>query len=135
MNEKQLQAKIIMQFSQLYPNKRGLLFAVNNEANSNKQAMTFKALGVFRGVSDLIYYPGNKLIGIEIKAKGKKHSHDHIMNQYEWGLKIQLTGGEYYIVTSVKSFLSIIRGKIDNDVYTLEKIYSLLLQSKSIVIF
>lgn len=135
MNEKQLQAKIIMQFSQLYPNKRGLLFAVNNEANSDKQAMAFKALGVVRGVSDLIYYDGNRFVGIEIKVKGKKHGRNHIMNQHEWGLKIQITGGEYYIVTSVKSFLSVIEGKIDSDVYTLEKIYGLLRESKSTIIF
>jgi len=135
MNEKQLQAKMIMTFSQLYPNDKGLLFAVNNEANSDKQAMTFKALGVVRGVSDLIYCLDGKLIGIEVKYSGRKHSRAHIMNQYQWGMRIQLSGGDYYIVSSLEAFLSVIEGNINNQVYTLDKIYALLKDSKSTVIF
>jgi len=135
MNEKQLQAKIIRAFSEAYTHERGLLFAVNNEANSDRQAMTFKALGVLRGASDLVYCRDGKLVGIEIKVKGKKHGRDHILNQYEWGVRVGLSGGEYYIVTSVASFFSVIDSKIDEDVYTLEKIYNLLNQSKSTIIF
>ena len=99
-----------MGFSQRYPEKRGLLFAINNEANSNKHAMALKALGVFRGVSDLIYYNNGKLIGIELKVPEKLHSRSHIINQYEWGCLINKNGGEYYIVNNIKSFFSIIEG-------------------------
>lgn len=135
MKEKILQAKMVMAFSQRYPDQRGLLFAVNNEANSNRQAMTFKALGVFKGASDLIYCLDGKLIAIEVKAPGQKHSRSHIMNQLDWGTRIALAGGEYYIATSVESFLSIINTDISDEVYTLDKIRLLLTESKSTIIF
>lgn len=133
--EKILQAKMVMAFSHRYPERRGLLFAVNNEANSNRQAMVFKALGVVKGASDLIYCSDGKLIAIEVKAPGEKHSRNHIINQLDWGTRIVLAGGEYYIATSVLSFLSIIKGDIYHEVYTLDKIQALLTESKSTIIF
>jgi len=135
MKEKILQAKMVMEFSQRFPESRGLLFAVNNEANSNKQAMVFKALGVIKGASDLVYCLDGKLIAIEVKAPSQKHKRNHIMNQLDWGTRITLGGGEYYIVTSVESFLSVINADISDEVYTLDKIQTLLTESKSTIIF
>ena len=133
--EKILQAKMVMAFSQRHPELRGLLFAVNNEANSNRQAMAFKALGVFKGASDLVYCRDGKIVAIEVKAPGEKHLRNHIINQLDWGTRITLAGGEYYIATSIMSFMSIIKGDIWHEVYTLDKIQELLEASKSTIIF
>lgn len=133
-NEKKLQAEIVMQFSQCYPHHRGRLFAVNNEAGNNRHAMTLKALGVHKGVSDLIYCDA-VLIGIEIKAPGEKHSRKHIESQYNWGLTITNAGGKYYIVTNLASFFSVISGRPDNRTYTLEDIRKLMDESKSTIVF
>lgn len=135
MTEKQLQAKLVMKFSQLYPLRNGLLFAVNNEANSDKQAMTLKALGVYRGVSDLVYFHDSVFTAIELKIPGAKHSRRHILNQYEWGLKVDLTGGNYYIATNQESFFSIIEGRPDMRVYTLDRIRDLLGRGEKTIIF
>jgi len=134
MTEKQFQAKLVMEFSQMYPQRNGLLFAVNNEANSNKQAMALKALGVCKGVSDLIYC-NNQFTGIELKVPGAKHSRNHILSQYDWGCGIALQGGNYYIATNRDSFFSIIHGDIDSRVYTLDRIKALLETSRKTIIF
>jgi len=133
-NEKKLQAQMVMKFSQRYPYHRGRLFAVNNEASNNRHAMSLKALGVHKGVSDLIWCDGI-LVGIEIKAPGEKHSRSHIESQYNWGLTITNAGGNYYIVTNLASFFSVIAGRPDSQVYTLERIAELMEQSKSTIIF
>lgn len=135
MTEKQLQAKLVMEFSQLHPERNGLLFAVNNEANSDRQAMTLKALGVWKGASDLIYFYNGVMTGIELKIPGAKHSRDHILSQYDWGSGIALNGGNYYIATNRDSFFSIINGDIDSRVYTLDHIKELLEVSGKMIIF
>ena len=103
MTEKQLQASFVMKFSQRYPERFGLLFAINNQAVNPRHAMTLKALGVFAGASDLAYF-NTVFTGIEVKLPGAKHKRDHIINQLDWGTRIALAGGNYYIVTNMDSF-------------------------------
>jgi len=135
MSEQKLQADIVRKFSERYPLSRGLLFAVNNEANSKKQAMHFKALGVRRGVSDLIYFQGGVMTCIELKYPGKKHDTNHIKEQLSWGIMITGNGGRYYIVTNILSFFSIINRNPDQYVYTVEKLKIIIKQAKSTITF
>lgn len=132
-NEKQLQAKMVMEFSQKYPEKNGQLFSVRNTTFSAKDGATQKAIGMKAGVSDLIYLDNNGLmVGIEVKFPKSKHNRTHILKQYVWGETVEKCGGEYFIVNSLEGFLSIIEGKeLSNEVYTLDKIREKLNNSKS----
>lgn len=133
--EKQLQAQIVVDFSQKRPEERGCLFAINNEAANNKHAQTLKVLGVHKGVSDLIYFSRGRMICIELKLPGKKHDADHIRRQYEWGSVIEDNSGRYYIVTSLESFWSVVNRVPDENVYTLVEIAQLLASGKRSIIF
>lgn len=135
MNEHQLQASIVMEYSQLYPEKRGTLFAANNEAANDRHAMALKALGVYSGVSDLILLNSCIMTGIELKIPGAKHKRAKIERQYEWGKTIVENGGRYYIAIDRDSFFSIINGAINENVFTLDKIKRLLEQSGSVIMF
>lgn len=136
INEKQLQQKIVMKFSQTYPEKEGQLFSVRNTTFSGKDGATQKAMGMKAGVSDLIYFDNGDLVGIEIKFPGKAHERSHIIKQITWGETIEANGGEYFIATSISGFMSIIKGEaLDSDVYTLEMIKEKMENSKSQIIF
>ena len=124
-----------MAFSQKYPDRCGQLFAVNNEACSSKHAVKLKSIGVYKGVSDLIYYADGVMCGIEVKKPDMRHAADHIRQQLEWGMTIQKAGGAYYIATSVKGFMSIIEGRPGCGVYTCLAINELLNESGSSIIF
>ena len=101
MKENRLQYEIVVWFSQTYPQYRGHLFTVNNNTFNVKDAATKRAMGLFKGVSDLIFIVPNsgKIAGIEIKAPGSKHTTDHIKIQLEWGNIITNAGG-FYLMTS-----------------------------------
>ena len=115
MSEKQLQHRIVMWFSQEYPQHRGHLFLINNDnisekdifkriANRNKQFNLLElinklnfankksqlGIGLIPGVSDLILiHPDHKTIhGIEIKAPGSTHKTSHLQRQIEWGTNV-----------------------------------------------
>ena len=134
-NEKQLQASMVMKFSQTYPERDGHLFAVRNTTFSVKDGNTQKAIGMKSGVSDLIFNDQN-MICIEVKFPGSKHNKSHIINQYEWGVKQESAGGEYFIATSVSGFMSIIKGgELDPDVITLDKLKDMIENSESEVKF
>lgn len=136
MNEKQLQAKMVMAFSQKYPEKKGQLFSVRNTTLSLRDGQTQKAMGMVAGVSDLIFHEDGGMVGIEIKVKGEKHKRGHVMKQYVWGETITRTGGEYYIATTVVDFMNIIEGgALNKTVYQLADIKKLLDTEKSVVIF
>jgi len=104
-----------MWFSRTYPERRGLLFAINNEAAlGGRHAQQLKALGVFAGVSDLIYIRDGIIVGIEMKVKGSRHDKEHVERQIKWGEAIVKAGGEYYICTSLMGFIQIIFNEVLN---------------------
>lgn len=108
MTEQQLQSKIVVWFSQTFPDRRGCLFLVNNDSFNVRDKMKKKALGLISGVSDLVYVYNGIICGIEIKAPGSRHNSDHVRNQIEWGEMIQRSGG-FYIISSdqeeIKNFI------------------------------
>jgi hypothetical protein len=106
MSEKQLQAKIVIAFSQAFPERRGRLFATFQETDKGSY---LTSLGLVRGVSDLLYVTAyGELVGIELKEPGSKHKSDHVREQAEWLMKVPAKG---YFCTSLEMFWKIIEGE------------------------
>lgn len=125
MSEIRLQSDIVRKFSELYPEKRGQLFHVANERNHKLQAFQAKAIGIFSGVSDLIYFSplflgeyqvenSSKILGIEVKELGKSHKKDHIECQIDWGRTLERNGGKWVLSTSVESAIEATLGNYSN---------------------
>ena len=135
--ETKLQSQIVVWFSQERPEERGCLFHVSNERNSPLQAFQARAIGIFPGVADLLYFSRKNnsihVTGIEVKAKGERHSVDHIKNQVEWGKKICSLGGEWFLVTSLEQAINIFNGKKDG--LTVDEVEELIsnIKTKTIV--
>lgn len=104
MTEAQLQNKIFSHHWNNYPNERGLLFAVNQNAQSAAKGALNKAIGVVPGVSDMIYLGKPKPIFIELKANFGKQS----LVQSQWQKKIEANGYIYVICKTLEDFLIII---------------------------
>jgi len=135
INEKQLQAKIYLDFSQQRPKEKGCLWSVRNTTLSKLDGITQKAMGMVKGVSDLIRFHNCQFTGIEVKLPGKEHSKEHIITQYNWGRTMEANGGKYYIVTSLEQFWRVINNKVTKDDYHLDKIEEIIKNSKSKIIF
>jgi len=133
MNEKQLQAMIVMDFSQMRPEEKGNLWSTRNTTLSERDGQTQKAMGMVAGVSDLIYYRDNRFVAIELKVVGTSHNSKHVGKQIKWGEKMIDAGGEWYIVTSLSEFWDVINGK---DVkYTFPVVSRMLEEGKSKIKF
>jgi len=133
MNEKQLQSKIVMDFSHKMPEERGSLWSTRNTTFSVRDGQTQKAMGMIPGVSDLILYFEGKFIGIEVKVRGSSHSSKHVAQQLKWGDKIIKAGGRWVIVTSVEEFWEVLNER--DPLYTAEKVRQMLLDGKSKIKF
>jgi len=136
MNEKQLQFKIVMDFSQKRPLEKGLLWSTRNQTFSAKDGMTQKGMGMVAGVSDLIYFK-ETFCGLEIKQKGKRHSAKHIKQQLEWGKKITENGGIWFIVTSLEGFWALLEDEniTHTDVFTVEDVETMLSKGTKTLVF
>ena len=105
MSEIKLQSDIVRKFSELYPNKRGQLFHVPNERNNLTQVFQAKAIGIFSGVSDLIYLD-NIIVGIELKEMESRHKVSHILQQLEWGEIIESKGHIWRLCRTIDEAIS-----------------------------
>lgn len=136
MNEKQLQFKMVMKFSQTRPKDKLDLWSTRNQTFSAKDGMTQKGMGMLAGVSDLIY-DGPYFLGLEVKVRGKEHDRKHIIQQLDWG-KRRIENGHYWcIVVSVEGFMFAIDnpGKPHPDIYLAEQVQELLFKQKSKIVF
>ena len=116
MSENQLQSETVVKFSQRFPSKRGQLFHVANERNHALQAIQSKSLGIFPGVSDLIYFEkfhprqngsaAPMVVGIELKVLGSRHKRAKIETQLAWGEILTAMGGEWRICTDSEDAIS-----------------------------
>ena len=105
MSEHKLQSEIVIRFSQVFPERRGRLFATFQETDKGSH---LTSLGLVKGVSDLLYVTENgELIGIELKYPGKRHNAEHIKEQAYWLATIPKRG---YFCTSMNMFFDIING-------------------------
>ena len=115
MSEIRLQSEIARKFSELFPFKRGQLFHVSNERNNAMQAMQARAIGIFPGVADFLYFVktdnpigsfnrniSTTIVAIEVKEPGTRHKREHIEQQLEWARILENQGGTWRLVRSVK---------------------------------
>lgn len=113
-----IQHKVVKWFSQQYPEHRGLLFEVNNDAKNMKQIMYRQAMGMVPGVSDLIFLIPNRAeyAGIEIKGYQTRHDFEHIVTQWEWGKKIRDNGGYWLMTSNLDNIMLFIEGLMAREV-------------------
>lgn len=133
MTEKKLQAVCVMDFSQTHPERKGNLWSTRNTTFSERDGQTQKAMGMIAGVSDLIYFHNKRFVGIELKMQGSTHNTKHVSQQIKWGEKIIEAGGEYYIVTTLDEFWTVING--GQTQYTVEKVKEMINESKTKIKF
>ena len=112
-----LQHKVVMNFSQCYPQHYGCLWAVFNEDSKHK-----KALGMHSGASDLQFFIFGIFGGIELKAPGSTHKTSHIKQQIEWGENLVKNGGYYLMSSNYNLINEFIESAIKNDHHTLTQI-------------
>ncbi|SEA59515.1 VRR-NUC domain-containing protein [Arachidicoccus rhizosphaerae] len=103
--ESRLQADITQWFWNTYPEHRGMLFHVNNKARNAIEGNKFKAMGVVKGVSDLVLVlPQGRILFIELKTPtGSQEA-----AQKEWQAKVQERGHNYIIIRSLEEFKALI---------------------------
>ncbi|WAX17089.1 hypothetical protein PF672P2_00074 [Parabacteroides phage PF672P2] len=106
-NEHRLQSEMVISFSRLHPNDRGKLFATFQETESGAQGAQMLSLGLVRGVSDLLYIPDGRLIGIEVKYPGSSHKVSHLIEQANWLIKVPHKG---WFCDNLMTFNEIIEG-------------------------
>lgn len=82
MSEKKLQSKMVLKFSQEFPNRFGDLIGTFNETINAAQGANMLSLGLVKGLSDLIYINKDKrFVGIEVKYPNTYHDLIHILEQ------------------------------------------------------
>lgn len=121
MSEIKLQSDIVRKFSELYPEKRGQLFHVPNERNHALQAIQAKGIGIFPGVSDLIYVSENGLKCLELKYPGRSHEVWHVKQQLEWGKTMESLGNDWKLITDIDDAINFINGK-DNGGLSIQEV-------------
>lgn len=129
-SEEKLQSDIVRKFSELYPLKRGQLFHVPNERITASQKLKAKSIGVFSGVSDLIYIGDLIVKCLELKAPNSYHKVSHVRQQVEWGKTMESIGNYWKIITSEKDAISFINGNY-NDGLSVEQVEKMLNEAES----
>jgi hypothetical protein len=108
--ESLIQASCIEWFKNNYclkhHNPRFDIFSVPNEATWNNN--NFKALGVRKGVSDLIVVLNNKILFIEMKDPKGNQSEEQI----DFEEVLTNLGHEYFIIRSLEQFKKLIWKKL-----------------------
>lgn len=131
MSENRLQSDIIREFSELYPEKRGQLFHVPNQRNHKLQAFQARSLGIFPGVSDLIYLSYNNIKCIELKIEGSRHKVSHIEQQIEWAKTVEHCGHQWRLCKSVIEAIRFINGAVNNNGMIIKEVEQLIKENGS----
>lgn len=109
LTENNLQQSIVLWYNNIYclkhNNPRGMIFSIPNGGTRNiREAMTFKATGLLKGVSDLIViFPNNKLCFIELKLQKGIQSDE----QKDFECRVSSLGFEYHLIRSLEDFITL----------------------------
>lgn len=107
-SEEILQRDCVRLFAEKYPEKRGRLFATFQNPTPEQHNL-WLAKGLVAGVSDLIYIDDEfRIVGIELKQPGKRHSSEHLRRQITWMTNNCYRSG---FCTSVDMFMDIIENR------------------------
>lgn len=101
--EEKLQAECFQWHWGTYPHKRRTLFHVQQKARNKMEGSRFKAMGVVKGISDLIMVCPGKTIYIEMKTATGTQSDEQI----DFQRQVEANGQEYYICRSLEQFQSL----------------------------
>lgn len=99
-----LQGDCFQWFHNSYPELRKLLWMNFNNPKNKIQGAHLKAIGLVKGVHDLLFYYQGKLVGFEIKVDRDKLSDD----QRKFGAQIESQGGQWYEIRSLEQFQQIV---------------------------
>jgi hypothetical protein len=101
-----LQAQCFQWHWNNFPKERQMMFHCNNKAANAIEGNKFKAMGVVKGVSDLIYICKDKVVFIEMKTEKGVQRPD----QKTFQDKVQQLGHEYWVIRNLEDFKKLIYG-------------------------
>lgn len=104
-SEEQLQAACYQWFWNTYPDQRQMLFHVQQSAVNRITGSRFKAIGVTKGVSDLVWVLKGAVVFIELKMPGGKQSD----SQLEFEHKVVGRGHSYKVIYSLQEFQELVQ--------------------------
>ena len=104
ISEFKLQAECFKWHWNNFPDQRGRLFTVNNNAPNAYAGSVMKAMGVVAGVSDMIWLSPTGAVMLEFKAEKGKQS----LSQKWWEGVVQDAGYRYEVIRSVEDFQKVI---------------------------
>lgn len=107
-DEAHLQAEIVRSFANACPGKRGALIGTFQNMDNGKTGANMVAMGLVKGVSDLLYFEDGKCIGIEVKHPEFRHNGQHCLEQANWIKDNCYRGG---FCTSVEMFWDMVNEK------------------------
>src|SRR5690606_29783639 len=111
-SEDRIQQECYRWFHNVFPDLRGLLFHVpNGGSRDGREAAKFKTMGVYAGVSDLIFLFNKKCHLIELKNEYGRQS----KAQKDWQCSVQAQGFDYHICFTLEEFTKLIHKIIDEN--------------------
>ena len=106
-SEARLQSECFLWFHNTHPHLRGRLFLVNNTPKNATDGARLKAMGMVKGVSDMIYLRvDHPPLCLEFKLPTGKQSRE----QVTWQNLAEATGAEYRIIRTFDEFRDAIKG-------------------------
>jgi hypothetical protein len=107
-SESKLQQDCFVYFWNTYPELRGTMWMVHNNAKNAFQGAILKAMGMVKGVSDLQWLHNGKFYAIELKTATGRQSKEQI--QWQGGIEAQ--GGTYVLLRSFDEFRTFVQSVI-----------------------
>lgn len=107
-SEAKLQQDCFVYFWNSYPELRGTMWMVHNNAKNAFQGAILKAMGMVKGVSDLQWLHNGKFYAIELKTETGRQSKEQI----QWQKGIELQGGTYVVLRSLDEFTNFVQSVI-----------------------
>lgn len=102
--ENKLQSDCFLWHWNTFPEDRQMLFHVNNKGRNAIEGNKFKAMGVVKGVSDMIYIMPGKVLFIEFKAASGAQRPE----QQTFEKKVKERGFNYIIIRTIEEFKKLI---------------------------
>lgn len=104
--EEQFQAFCYQWFWNAFPEERRTLFHVQQKARNAAEGSRFKAMGVVKGPSDLVFAAREgRTIYIELKLPGRTQSPE----QKDFEFKVKERGHLYFVVDTFGQFVQLIK--------------------------
>ena len=104
ISEAKLQSDCFIWFWNNYPEQRQMLFHVNNKARNAIEGNKMKAMGVVKGVSDMILVMPGRVMFIEFKTGTGRQSPEQLHFQQ----KVEERGHMYAVIRTFGEFQGLV---------------------------